>query len=160
MTTRSFCLGVIVITFIPLNLLSFPIRLLTITLEMANNHGFRHFSPFCIISHHFASFHIISHHFTSFCTNIKSFWNPIILESNHFRIQSFWNPIILESNHLGIQSFLNQINLESNHFGIMLNHYFQRSWKNSKLFGISCKSFPKNLESKYLLKNNQSDSSK
>ena len=94
-----------------------------------------------VIFHHFASFNIILHHFTSFCIISHHF------ASFHIILHQY--QIILESNHFGIHSFLNQINLESNHFGIMLNHYFQRSWKNSKLFGISCKSFPKNLESKY-----------
>ena len=84
LTTRSFCLGVIVLTLLII---------------------------------------VVIIHFLSF-------WNPIILESNHFGIQSFCNPNILKSNHFGIQSFWNPNSLEFN-FGTFIS--FQIIWNHSNI---------------------------
>ena len=64
LTTRSFCLGVIVSTLL---ILMIP-----------------NLIPIILDSNHFGIL-LQSNHF-----GLQSFWNPIILESNHFGIHSFW----------------------------------------------------------------------
>ena len=81
LTTRSFCLGVIVLTLLIIVVVwhfSIPIIL------ESNYFRIKSFwNPIILESNHFG---------------IQSFWNPIILESNHFGIHLFWNTQILPNN--------------------------------------------------------------